>query len=593
MYRLVGPNLVFFIPLIIIGSGLAAACPNYFGTTRILSFTSLVIGEIGMSFIPVLALFPRVTPGQGILLAVIYFITNLIMCFAAWCVYTLGGSANYAFLLKDNQFHVNIYSLFISNLFSLASLVLCYRLAYDEELTKEFHKKRQQAPKGKFGFSSFRNPLLRRPEHETRKSFGTTSSQSQKIKQKDKTENFFDTTDDKPFEFAVEEEVKLEDLPEESKGELFSPFEQESTEKSDFFDQEPSKQDFPTSSHTEKPASLKSPFEEKSRSKTSTIAPPHDIKNDLAAIFEQYSSLNAIKKLTTTKAEKLYRKKRRTKRPYVISKEEPEISVQIEGEDIQEASFKQISDKEELQELKETFKKELQDEVSTTLQQKAGELEEVKQTFKKELQDEVLQALNEKSKQLEKSLKEKEVFKEDILSSLKEIKGELIQSIKEEIKTKFEEKKSEEKPKLFEEPVKQEEKITEEQPQETLVTEDDQIELPFVDNWEQTLININKESNVMGSLLLNKDGKIISENSPEKQLPAITHPSLLQIFTSVNEQINNTNQGSLCHLLLESENGTLVLGSLEDKILTVYTKGTGEIYTGQLLRALSKVEERN
>ena len=115
----------------------------------------------------------------------------------------------------------------------------------------------------------------------------------------------------------------------------------------------------------------------------------------------------------------------------------------------------------------------------------------------------------------------------------------------------------------------------------------------LIDKWEQALININKEPNVLGSLLLNKDGKVISENSPEKQLPAITHPSLLQIFTSVNEQINNTNQGSLCHILLESENGTLVLGSLEDKILTVYTKGTGEIYTGQILRALSKIEESN
>ena len=115
----------------------------------------------------------------------------------------------------------------------------------------------------------------------------------------------------------------------------------------------------------------------------------------------------------------------------------------------------------------------------------------------------------------------------------------------------------------------------------------------LIDKWEQALININKEPNVLGSLLLNKDGKVISENSTEKQLPAITHTSLLQIFTSVNEQINNTNQGSLCHILLESENGTLVLGSLEDKILTVYTKGTGEIYTGKILRAISKIEESN
>lgn len=590
MYRLVGPNLVFFIPLIIIGSGLVTVCPNYFGTTRILSLTSLVIGEIGMSFIPVLALFPKVTPGQGILLALIYFITNLVMCFAAWCVYTLGGTVNYAFLLKDNQFHVNIYSLFISNLFSLTSLVLCYRLAYDEELTKEFHKKRQQAPKGKHGFSTFRNPLLRRPDHETRKSFGTTSTQSQKIKQKDKTENFFDTSEDKPFEFEVEEEIKTEDLPEESKGELFSPFEEENIEKSDFFEQEPTKQNSPTSSYTKKPESLKSPFEEKSRSKTSTIAQPSDIKNDLAAIFEQYSSLNAIKKLTSTKTEKLYKKKRRTKRPYVISKEEPEINIEIEGEDIQEASFKQISEKEELEELKETFKKELQDQLSTTLREKAGELEEVKQAFKKELQDEVLQALNEKSKKLEESLKEKEVFKEDILTSLKEIKGDLIQSIKEEINTKLETKESE---KTTERTKPMQEKIIEEQSQETLVTEDEEIEPPFVDKWEQTLININKEQNVLSSLLLNKEGKVISENYPEKQLPAITHASILQIFTSVNEQINNTNQGSLRHMLLESENGTLVLGNLEDKILTVYTKGTGEIYTGQILRALSKIEESN
>ena len=79
MYRLTGPIIIIFIPLVIIGIICVALTPNYFTVTRILSFSALLIGEAGLSFIPVLAFYPKATPLQGFVLALIYFFMSFFL----------------------------------------------------------------------------------------------------------------------------------------------------------------------------------------------------------------------------------------------------------------------------------------------------------------------------------------------------------------------------------------------------------------------------------------------------------------------------------------------------------------------------------
>ena len=47
----------------------------------------------------------------------------------------------------------------------------------------------------------------------------------------------------------------------------------------------------------------------------------------------------------------------------------------------------------------------------------------------------------------------------------------------------------------------------------------------------------------------------------------------------------------MLHLLLESEDGILAFADMENKILSLHTSGTGEFFSGQILRALSEIEE--
>ena len=103
MYRLSGPNIIIFIPLLVLGIIVAALTPHYFIQSRIISLTSLLIGEIGLSFIPVIALFPRATFIQAIVLAVIYLLTTLVTCLAAWGINSLGWPGEYSFLIKERS----------------------------------------------------------------------------------------------------------------------------------------------------------------------------------------------------------------------------------------------------------------------------------------------------------------------------------------------------------------------------------------------------------------------------------------------------------------------------------------------------------
>ena len=63
------------------------------------------------------------------------------------------------------------------------------------------------------------------------------------------------------------------------------------------------------------------------------------------------------------------------------------------------------------------------------------------------------------------------------------------------------------------------------------------------------------------------------------------------LFSTINKNMTSTNQGKLLHVLLESEEGTLVLAETKNKILTISAAGTGEASSAQILRAISEIEE--
>ncbi|OGI07049.1 MAG: hypothetical protein A3I68_08680 [Candidatus Melainabacteria bacterium RIFCSPLOWO2_02_FULL_35_15] len=519
MYRLSGPNIIIFIPLLVLGIIVAALTPHYFIQSRIISLTSLLIGEIGLSFIPVIALFPRATFIQAIVLAVIYLLTTLVTCLAAWGINSLGWPGEYSFLIKDDEFQINIFALFVSNIFSFILLITNYKLTYDEELTKKNKQAIKDRKKGLF--SNINKSKLNRPHFE--EAIKSTSESTEAFKtprtkslDKDLDEDFW-----KPFEFEPEGDKTAKNLPEESSGKLFAEeIEIKDIKKeSEFFDDDESAKKFndtPAYQTIEKPKPIQiSPF------------PPSNIKDELAEIFEQYSSLDAVKKITSSKSEKPYKRKteRESKKPYSLS--ESQISVKVEGEDIHEASFRQISDAEKIEEIKETLKRELEQEIKSKPP-----------------------APNEP--------------KENIIESIKSIKEELIESLKIEIKKEFSE-----------------------------------IEPAAVSNEEreilkQRLKEVNNTDQVLGSVYLQYNGNVLSENWNEK--PELfdsenVPQKITQLFNQFNKQINKTKQGSLLHILLESKNGTLVMVNEEDKLLAVQTKGTGEVYMGQLLRKLSEVKE--
>ena len=501
MYRLSGPNLILFIPLLIIGIFTVALTPHYLIQSRVISLVALLIGETGLSFIPVIALFPRATFVQAIVLAVIYLLTTLIICFAAWGINTLGWPGEYSFILNNDEFSINTFTLFISNIFSFIILVTNYRLTYDEEMTKQ--NKAELREKHRASFSGTSKPKLNRPQFEEITKAATETTDKFKTPKIKSSSNAMDEDFWKPFEFEPELNKTLENLPEESSGKLFSNKETEARpleKESDFFDADETRADDLAYKTIEKPKPIQiSPF------------PPSNIKDELAAIFKQYSSLDAVKKITSSKS----------KKPFPYSLPKPQISVKVEGEDVHEASFRHISEAEKIEEIKETLKKELEQEM--------------------------------KSK-----LVDTHEPKENIIESIKNIKEELIESLKSEIKKEFS------------------------------ASSDEEIEI-----LQQHLKGINKNDQIIGSTYLSPTGAVLSENWNEK-LGSFESENIPQkiseLFTQINNQVNKTKQGSLLHILLESKNGTLVIANSEDKLLAIQTKGTGEVYMGQLLRTLSEIE---
>lgn len=546
MYRLSSPNFLILLVLILAGVILTSATPNYFGATRILSFISLVIGELGMSFIPVIALYPKANPYQSILLAFIFFITTFIMCVAAWGVNSFGWPGDYAFQWKEGEFYVNTYALFVANIISLASLVINFKLVYDEELTKEHHKAAKYGKKR--DFKGFKKTLIRQPSSpENRSSFSSKSSGQSTFKSSPKTKQTNDDDDDfgKPFDFTSDEpSIQTDSLPEESSGKLFSQEVDKAPEENDFFaddnifkapereintSSKDDDEDFPFFS--EKPANIETGFksststirEQKTETKVepktepklekpepikldSNINLPSDIKKDLSAIFEQYSSLNAVKKITSDISEKhKYVRERKLKKEF---KKDEKINISI-SEDVHEASFRPLTNNETMEDMKESLKRELENE----------------------------------------------------------IKGELIESIKNELKKDLKSSESEEEG-------------SDEDTEEDL------------DSLKERLNIINNNQKVIGSMFISTSGEsILQDWKSGIQLSDDINNSISQIFKVVSKSSNKTNQGGVNNLLLESDKGILVLSQNEGKILTIQAEGTGEVFTGQLLRTLSELED--
>lgn len=671
MYRLSGPNLIIYVPILVVGILVVTLLPNYMGATRILSFTSLVIGEAGMSFIPVLLFFPKATLRQVMILAFIYLLNTFIMCIAAWGFYTLALTNRYAFLWQDQSFHINTYALFAANIFSLINIVLCFKLIYDEELAqKAEHKKKSLRKEQPFGFRSFKSPLLKRPHHEdfTSKTLQTSKetssspfSETRHSKSKQTDEFFFEEEINKPFQFEPDIDTSFKDLPEESSGKLFAGNEdQEGFEPSEFFDDEETERQsrkiedsifVATKTKAEPEAKQKEKITPKASTQTGILPPPTDIKNDLTIIFEQYSSLNAIKKLTSGKTGTASRKKKeKRQKPYVIPKDIPESPAAIEG-DVHEASYRLVTEAEKLAEVKDNLKKEIHQEILSKIDQKTNQIEEslgktevlkddilnsiksvkdelltsikeeiegkfkekeekkeslkeeiakeemtkelqqsllekldqkisqieesthkhlekmeqIKDTLKEEINQDLLSKFNEKSAHIESSIAQAENLKKEILESIQSVKSELLENLKGEIEQKFE---NQSKAPVTPKETKEEEKL------------------------ENILNSLIKESKIKGLQFLNLEGNIIAEKWEENADKTSNSEQTRQLFNELNSEVNKTNQGNLCNILLELENETIVVAKLENKILTVYTEGTGPILSGQVLRAIAKVEDK-
>ena len=649
MYRLTPPNLIIFIPILVLGIVLTLISPKYIGSIRVISLIALLIGELGLSFIPVLAFYPKANLIQGLLLGIVYFFTTFIICFAAWGISDLGNATAYAFTFKNGEFYINTHALFIANIFSLIELLLNFRLVYDEELTKLSHQKHTIKHKEKrTGFSSFEKTTLKRPQFDTSTTASTTSLDKDKLKSTSQSQPDMEEEFLKPFEFEPEISPSIENLPAESRGNLFSnePNNERETKQSDFFDDddESHKKQKPTQRLTENP--IEKPLE---RPKPIQINPfpPSDIKKDLAAIFEQYSSLDAVKKLTGSKVNKPINKiienDKSKRKPYILS-EKQQMAVHIEGQEIVDASFRQISEAEKLEEIKDELKKELQETVTQETQkmeetfqktsntkdeiiesirtvkeelkkefqekieEKAGQdaqkieetlqktsntkdeiiesIKNIKEELKKEFQEKLEERAITETQKIEEDLQKTSNTKDEILESIKNIKEELISSLKEEMKKEFFEEQRKEN-----EIKKEEEKTNLKDIYNEKITEniEEDINLP---QMEEQLNKLNKLPETIGSLYLTSKGKLQTEKwvNQFSSISIEDSNTLANAFNIMEKELNNTNQGNLCNLLLESDDGTFVISKSQNKLLTVISKGKGEIFCGTLLRTLSEIE---
>ncbi|GEM_PF-3122546 len=572
MYRLIGPKLILFIPIVVLGIFIVAFIPSRYGAERILSFTALLMGEAGLSFIPILALYPKATPIQAGLLAIIYFFITFIICFSAFGINGLGWPGNYAFALRDGNFVINTFALFAANIFSTLALILNFKLLYDEELTKNFISKQKSGYKVKQRFFPSEKPFLKQPV------IGgpikeTSKQKKEEFKKSGMKSDSFEDEILKPFEFQPEtENINPEILPEESSGKLFSPKEKETNKTSDFFAEEESNEQILFKDTLDRFEGERKTSVQQTKQSSSSPFPPSDIKDDLQAIFEQYSSLNAVKKLTSPKIEKqlLFQKRKSVEKPVadipqVESKEEP-ASLK-EEEIIFDATYRQITEEEKLAEIKEELKKQLKEELEAKLQEQIQVKEEEK--TKEDLTQSIQTLKNELKKELEekeeKIIQESQETKEDLIRSLKK---ELIESLKEELKKEI---------------VVPEQRIQKEEPKPT--RED-------LKKMSEILTTLNNTLKSTSSMFLDYSGNLLTRGETDKRvIQEDVCKAIAGLFSTINKNITSTNQGKLLHVLLESEEGTLVLAETKNKILTIGTAGTGEASSAQILRAISEIEE--
>lgn len=537
MYRLIGPRLVFFLTIIVIGVIVVTIIPKYYGAIRVLSFSALLLGEAGLSFLPVLALYPKATPFQAAMLAIIFFFTTFIICFSSSALNSIGIIPGTAFAFKSNEFVINTHSLFAANLFSFLALIINFRLVYDEELTKAVISKRKEAPYKMRSFMPFQKTLLARP---VGPEIGTRSATT-KRKKTEKKSLAYDPFEDeftKPFEFETEgTAISPENLPEESSGKLFAPKKVVPAESSEFFEEEGNPFGGIVETIPKKSPKEASPF------------PPSNVMEDLQAIFEQYSSLNAVKKLTATKSEKLqeYQKRKLEKPRSEIVKEERKQDQEAGGE-VFDATYRQITEEEKLLELKEELKKQLEEELHEKLLREKEEKGEVKER-KTESKEEVLESI--------------ETIKD-------ELKRELIESLKEEFKKEVVQSK------LDSGEARAKKEISKEE----------------ADKYKDKVRMLKEDPAYRGLMFLDMDGNVIFEDWVQKQVlqGPITN-SLTRLFELTGNEISKTSQSKLLHMLLESGDGTLLIALLQNQLLTVHTVGTGEAHTGSLLRKTSEIEE--
>lgn len=510
MYRLDGPKFFLFFPLILIGIFLVALSPHYLLQQRIISLSALFIGEMGLSFIPVIALFPKASFFQALTLASIYLSTNLLICFGAWGINTFGWPGQFSFDVKYGELHLNTYSLFIANLFAFAILISNFKLIYDEELTKQ--QRSIPRKKGVSLFAKFSKPTLSRPDFGEAAKASSKTPDKESLKPKQKGDSEFEEEFWKPFEFEPEINKAPEKLPEESSGSLFSGEENISRkeEGANIFDSE---------TILEEPA-IKP---EKPKAIQISPLPPSNIKEELSAIFEQYSSLDAVKKLSSAKPGGTAKPKSEREKRKFASKEKPEISVNIEGQDIHNASFRHISEAETIEEIKETLKKEIEESHGDS--------------------------------------------QENIIESIRNIKDELIESLRTEIKKE-----------ITEEVKPLREKMEEVNEEEVFIL-------------QENISNLLEDKSISGASYIDRSGSVLTEEWLNEDSLGTSPEVLTQLATDLNQRINETNQGNLLHVLLESKDGIIVIANLEDKILAVKSRETNERYIGQLLTSISETEE--
>jgi len=359
--------------------------------------------------------------------------------------------------------------------------------------------------------------------------------------------------------------------------------------------------------------------ETSTQQKPSSPFPPSDIKGDLQAIFEQYSSLNAVKKLTSTKVEKksLFQKRKQAENhaaqiPKIESKEQPIPIKEKEDEVIFDATYRQITEEEKLAEIKEELKKQLKEELEQQAlvkeeEKNKEELSQSIQTLRNELKRELEEKLQEKlvseaeqkeeeknkedflnqsiqtlrnelKKELEEKLQEKlasEAEKEEVAQKLPEIKEELIKSLKIEILESLKEE-------LKKEIIIPEQKIQKEEPK---INQED------IKKMSELLRTLNNTVKCTSTMFLDYSGNLLVRGETDKRVIQEDSCKVIgNLFSTINKNIASTNQGKLLHVLLESEDGTLALAELKSKMLVMSTEGTGEGSSAQILRALSDLE---